>query len=183
MADINPKAGPLSAEAFKKDIHSLHALADWIKRVPYGRNTNRSNYHMVFSENRGTCSTKHALVKAIAIENDWNEVELYMGFIRMNALNTPRVAGILSSANIAEIPEAHTYLRINDEFTDLTGINSRITEVDLEDEMEIEPDDIGMLKEVMHRGFITQWIEDENIPLSADEIWRVREECIEALGE
>ncbi len=183
MQNINSKAGPLSAMAFAKNLSSLPALAQWVEGLPYGRNTDRSDYELVLSEERGTCSTKHALVKAIAEENNWKGVELCLGFFMMSALNTPQIGTVLASHQLSTIPEAHTYLRINGKFTDLTGINTRITETDIGDEMEIEPGDIGILKEVMHKGYLAQWAEDENLSQSPDELWQLREECIQKLAK
>ncbi len=183
MKGIDREAGPLSRELFEKAITSLPLLLEWIKALPYGRNSDRSDYSLILKEDCGTCSTKHAFVKAVAIENEWDEVALCMGFFRMNAINTPKVATVLLQNSLTEIPEAHTYLRVNDTYTDLTGITSTITENDIEEEMEIEPEDIGMLKEVLHKGYITQWKEEQNVNYTAEEIWNIREECIKALSK
>ncbi len=183
MKNLNPKAGTLSNALFSKGITSLSLLLDWVKVLPYGRNSNRSDYALILNEELGTCSTKHALVKAVAIENDWDEVVLCMGFFRMNLLNTPKVATTLQQHGLTEIPEAHTYLRIAGVYTDLTGMNSSITGSDIEEEMEIEPEDIGLLKEVLHKGHLAQWKEDQNISHSTAKLWEIREECIKALGK
>ncbi len=182
MKNIDTKAGPLSKALSQNNITSLLSLLDWAKALPYGRNSDRTDYSLILKEGRGTCSTKHALVNAVAIENDWDEVALYMGFFRMNVINTPKLATTLQQHGLSEIPEAHTYLRIGDVYTDLTGLNSRITENDIEEEMEIEPEDIGMLKEVLHKGHLAQWKEEQNIDHSAEKLWEIREECIKVLG-
>ncbi len=183
MKNINPKAGPLSNILFSKGIVTLPALFDWVKVLPYGRNSDRSDHTLILKENRGTCSTKHAFVKAVAQENEWEEIALCMGFFRMNVINTPSVAAILQQHSLTEIPEAHTYLRVNDEYADLTGANSRITENDISEEMEIEPEDIGLLKEVLHKGYLAQWKEEENIANTIDQLWQIREECIKVFGK
>ncbi len=179
---IDPLAGPLSEKAINLGIKDAPLLAAWIKNLPYGRNTNRADYASALTENKGTCSTKHALYKAIADENHWPGVELYMAMFWMNAETTPRIKQILLNHNMKEIPEAHTYLRIHGVFTDLTGLNNSLAEEQLEDEMEISPTDIGMMKEIMHKGFIAEWIEECELEWTEQEIWKIREECIGALA-
>lgn len=182
MKNIEAKAGTLSAALFSKGISSLPSLLQWVKALPYGRNSDRSDFNLLLKEGCGTCSTKHAFVKAVAIENNWNEVALCMGFFRMNALNTPKVAAVLQQNGLTEIPEAHTYLRISDGYTDLTGITSTITETDIDEEMEIEPEDIGLLKEVLHKGYLAQWKDEQHVEHSVEKLWEIREECIKALS-
>lgn len=183
MQDISPQAGPLSIELYTKGITTLNALKDWLTHLPYSRNTNRADYTLILPECRGTCSTKHAFAKAVANENDWTELNLHLGFFRMNALNTPRVATVLAKHSLSEIPEAHTYLRIAGSFTDLTGIHSSISEVDISDEKEIQPDDIGGFKEQIHRDYLQQWIEENHLRLSLEVIWKIRAQCIASLAQ
>lgn len=183
MKNIDPKAGILSQSAADIGLNSLSMLLEWVQNLPYGRNSDRANYHLPFTEKKGSCSTKHALVKAIALENDWPGIDLCLGFFSMNGLNTPAVAATLAEHYLNAIPEAHTFLRIDGHYTDLTGAQLLISETDIEDEMEIEPEDIGLLKEVMHRGRIAEWKEDEHISLSNEEIWKVREKCIAVLAK
>lgn len=180
--NINPEAGVLSKAATQKHIFSMPVLEEWLRNLRYGRNTDRSDFSLIFEEERGTCSTKHALFKAIALENRWDNVRLCMGFFMMSALNTPKLSTVFASQPIMAIPEAHSYLRIKGIYTDLTGIDSHIVESDLTDEAEIEPYDIGLLKESIHKGFISRWAEEQGLRISDSELWKIREECIAALG-
>ena len=45
-------------------------LIDKIKNLPYGRNANRYDFTLVLSENKGTCSSKHAFLKDFADKNE-----------------------------------------------------------------------------------------------------------------
>lgn len=180
---IKAIAGPLSADLVSKGITSCTDLLKWVKALPYGRNTERAQYQLVLSENRGTCSTKHALVKAVAIENDWQDVDLYIGFFFMDAFLFPKLKEVLESSKIEGIPEAHTFLVIDGEYTDVTGLSSPINENEIVDEIEIQPEGIGDLKVSIHKGFIEDWAEEEKINLPLDQLWAIREACIVALSK
>jgi hypothetical protein len=41
----------------------FEALIEKVKNIPYGRNSNRTDFSLVISENKGTCSSKHAFLK------------------------------------------------------------------------------------------------------------------------
>lgn len=180
--NIDPKAGPLSAKLKSRNINSLSGLLDWLTDLPYGRNTDRSDFSLVLEENIGTCSTKHALVKAIANENTWQNVDLYIGFFFMDENIYPRLTDLLQKSGIEGLPEAHTFLVIDGNYVDVTAKNSPISEHLIIDEMEIEPQGIGNFKETIHKGFIMDWAEIEKINLPIDQLWAIREACIKELS-
>ena len=43
---------------------SFEELIVKVKNLPYGRNANRYDFSLVLSENKGTCSSKHAFLKS-----------------------------------------------------------------------------------------------------------------------
>ncbi len=47
--------------------------------------------------------------------------------------------------------------------------------------MTIAPDQIGVFKNNWHIQVIQQWITQNNIPYTVDEIWTIREKCIRQL--
>ena len=179
--NINPKSGKFSEQANALGLNDFKSLSSWIQKLPYGRNKSRDDFGLVFTELKGTCSSKHALVKAIAEENEWNNLELCLAIFWMNGDNTPKAKPILANYKLAELPEAHTYLRVNGAYVDLTGIQSRISEADLEDEIPIEAEGVISLKEAMHKGYIAMWCEECEPEYSSEEIWKIREACIAAL--
>lgn len=96
----------------------------------------------------------------------------------MSESNTPGVGVVLEKYSLKEIPEAHTYLKINGELTDITGLDASVesfTET-LQREEEILPDQIGEYKVKFHQDFISNWA--KTFMFSADKIWKIREECI-----
>ncbi|GAA4072918.1 hypothetical protein GCM10022389_17920 [Flavobacterium cheonanense] len=156
-----------------------------VKHVPYGRNSNRYDFSLVLSENKGTCSSKHAFLKDYADENDIENVKLYIGIFKMNEVNTPKLGDLLSKSGIDYIPEAHCYLKINGIPLDVTTSESfydKIKEEILE-EIEIIPKKVSDFKVDYHKAFLKKWIEETNQNYTFDEIWSIREECIQKLSE
>lgn len=180
---IDRKAGQLSADLHSKRITSLKNLLDWLRDLPYGRNSDRSDFTLVPKENKGTCSTKHALVRAVAIENNWPDVDLYIGFFFMDANLYPQLKSVLETGGLEGLPEAHTFLVIDGNSMDITTKNSPIAEEMIVDEMDIEPEGIGDLKESIHKGFMADWAEEEKINLPLDQLWATREACIKELSK
>ncbi|MBX2828164.1 MAG: hypothetical protein KTR22_08375 [Flavobacteriaceae bacterium] len=156
-----------------------------IQKLPYGRNTHRNDLSLVLTENRGTCSSKHAFLKSVAIENNLHDVHLVLGLYKMNQTNTAGIGNILIDAGLDYIPEAHCYLRINGMQRDLTTLQADFSNIekDLMLEKEITPDQITEFKVIYHKEFIKKWIKKESIPLAFDTIWQLREQCIEALSK
>jgi hypothetical protein len=83
----------------------------FVRALPYGRNSNKHDDMIVCKEVQGTCSTKHVLLKQLAIENNWHDVQLMLGIFMMDKNNTPSIAKVLQQYNLSAIPEAHNYLR------------------------------------------------------------------------
>ncbi|MCB9034588.1 MAG: hypothetical protein H6553_12180 [Chitinophagales bacterium] len=160
-------------------------LIEFTRNLPYGRNSNRENFSLVLKENKGTCSSKHSFLKKVADLNGFKNVKLILGMYKMNHLNTPKIRDLISRNGLKHIPEAHCYLKLNNQRIDITNSNSDIENLrnDIIDEMEIEPEQVNTFKVEYHKNYLQKWIEQENIKLSFDEIWLIREECIKQLEE
>ena len=52
----------------------------------------------------GTCSTKHALLKNLVLENDYQELKLMLGIFMMNKNNTGKIASVLKKYSLHEMP-------------------------------------------------------------------------------
>lgn len=174
---------PLTKLVNSLNIFSWDTLLQFVKQLPYGRNENRHDISLVLTEQKGSCSSKHALLKTIANENNIPNIELILGMYKMNSSNTS-IATTISDANLSYIPEAHCYLKINGIRTDVTSEESsfgKISDVILE-EIEIEPHQVAEFKVEYHKNFIRNWISEENIKKSFDEVWAIRERCINYLS-
>ncbi|RYZ82042.1 MAG: hypothetical protein EOP06_22340 [Proteobacteria bacterium] len=158
-------------------------MVGFVKALPYGRNANRSDFGLVLSEQKGSCSSKHALLKAVADENKI-DVELVIGIYEMDKVNTPGIGNVLAENHLDFIPEAHCYLKINDRRFDFTNPHANIEKIEsrLLTEISIAPDQIVDYKVEFHRNFMQKWIADSGINRSFEEIWAVREKCIANLS-
>lgn len=174
--------GKLNQEFLKREISDFYAAMKHIKNLPYGRNSNRTDFLLVLSESKGTCSSKHALLKSLAEENFQTEVKLMLGIFKMNGNNTPKIKNTLDKFGLEYIPEAHNYLRIQGSIYDCTTENySEINfENDLLNEMEIQPEDVIHKKIEIHQEFLKNWCQENE--LDFQEIWEIRENCISALS-
>src|SRR5580692_6589030 len=83
-------ATPISDGFRQVGCNSYRSAARYLCELPYGRNSDRSDFRLVLPEGRGTCSTKHALLAALAIEQHL-PVSLVIGIYDMTEENTPGV--------------------------------------------------------------------------------------------
>ena len=162
----------------------LEALIEKVKNIPYGRNSNRFDFSLVLSENKGTCSSKHAFLKDFADKNAIENVKLYIGIFKMNEANTPKLGDLLSKKNIEYLPEAHCYLKINQIPIDATTSDSFYDKIkqDIMEEIEIIPNQVSEFKVEYHKAFLKKWITETNQSYTFEEIWDLREQCIEKLS-
>ena len=171
--------GPISKSFIKRGVRRFHDACEYVLHLPYGRTSDTSNYKRVLTEGRGTCSTKHALISALAEELNVN-VDLMLGIYAMNESNTPGVGKVLKNSKYEFLPEAHCYLKYKGAMIDLTGLSNEASDPIHEFFVEerITPDQIGKYKQDFHQAYLKQWAE----PSMFDDIWLLREACIEALS-
>ena len=163
---------------------TYRGAARFLRELRYGRNSDRADYRLVLEERVGTCSTKHALLAAVAREQDL-PVDLTVGIYEMAEANTPGVGRVLREHGLDGIPEAHCYLRIEGRRVDITrsGVVAAEPIARFEQEWSIEPSQIGEFKLQLHHRYLREWLsQNRDLPYSFDEIWRIREACIAALG-
>ncbi|WP_396161975.1 hypothetical protein [Flavobacterium sp.] len=164
---------------------NFETLIEKVKNIPYGRNANRYDFSLVLSENKGTCSSKHAFLKDFADKNEIENVKLYIGIFKMNETNTPKLGDLLSNNKIKYIPEAHCYLKINQVPVDVTTVDSFYDKIkqDIVEEIEITPNQVSDFKVTYHKAFLKNWIKETNQNNTFEEIWEIREQCISKLSE
>ena len=159
-------------------VRGYREAARYVRSLPYGRTSDRSDWRLVLEEGRGTCSTKHALLAALARENG-SAVSLVLGFYEMDGENTPGVGRVLAKHGLRCVPEAHCFLAHDGWRVDLTREDAGDGPASFLYEEEIEPGQIGAFKVEAHREFVGLWAEDRG--LDPARVWRAREECIAAL--
>ncbi len=60
--------GDVSAQFLALGLGEYRAAARVVSQLQFGRNADRADFRLVLPEHRGTCSTKHALLAALALE-------------------------------------------------------------------------------------------------------------------
>ncbi|WP_452224575.1 hypothetical protein [Lacinutrix chionoecetis] len=176
---------PYSKLSKSKGLLDFKSLCNYIKQLPYGRTKNRSAIASVLIEHTGTCSSKHAFLKQVAIENNQNEVQLFIGIYKMNEANTKGVGVVLKTKHLRYIPEAHTYLKINGLIADVTREMTSLKSFKnaLLFEEEILPYQVIDYKVNLHKQYLKQWITDTKITENFLQIWTIRELCIASLSK
>jgi len=176
-------AGTVSAAFIRTGMLDYRAAARFVSHLPYGRNFLVSDPLGVMREGRGTCSTKHALLRRLAIEQDL-EVLLMVGIYEMTAENTPGVGSVLERYRLASLPEAHCYLRYCGKRVDITRGSGSRRELKFFLEEDIVPEQIGEYKAALHRRFMQRWMTESDVAgrRNLEERWQIREECIAVLS-
>lgn len=174
----------ISALLIAKDITTWQEVIKYIQELSYGRNSHRADLSLVISEGKGTCSTKHALLKTIAEENNIAGVQLILGMYKMTEENTPGIGLNISKSGLSYIPEAHCYLKIDGKRKDYTNSSSNIEKIEtaILSETEITPNQVSEWKVDFHKKFIKAWRISEGIKMDFETIWLIREQCITSLS-
>lgn len=174
----------ISKEFVSRNILSFSDAAEFIKDLPYGRNADKTDLPSLFDDNCGTCSTKHALLRQLADENNYRELRLILGLFKMNGINTPEVSDTLRINGLEYIPEAHCYLKFKDSIIDCTKKNSDPTNFvgDLIEEKEISPGQITGYKVSYHKQYLESWLgSNPQLNMTFADLWTIREQCIRDL--
>ncbi|WP_068590891.1 hypothetical protein [Cochleicola gelatinilyticus] len=175
---------PLTQLFHSLKIRHWKAAISHVQKLPYGRNSNRENISLVLTEQQGTCSSKHALLKQLADENNIPNVQLVLALYRMTEANTPGIAPILSQHALSHLPEAHCYLKIGGVVVDITSeeTNFKKLQKDLISELLIAPYQVSAFKIDYHQSYLHTWLASEAThPYSFKELWAIRELCIQQL--
>lgn len=177
--------GACSNLAREKGLRTWSILTAFVSGLPYGRNACRDDFSLVLKEGRGSCSSKHALLKTIADENGkGNQVALVLGMYRMNRMTTPKIGGIVDAVGLDCIPEAHCYVRYKGKRHDFTSFTSDFSLIEdhILYEEDIIPEQVVEYKVEKHQDYLKKWLKQTNSSMSFDALWKLREKCIAALG-
>ena len=171
--------GEISDAFISLGISDFRSACKYISKLPYDQKTNIS---CVLNELRGTCSTKHATLRKLALEQKQDEVKLILGIFKMDSIYAPKISHTLVKHQLDYIPEAHNYLRFGEEYIDVTLPDSNYSDFSdkLIHEIEIEHDQIAAQKIQLHQEYLNNWIIDKP-HLTLNTIWNIREQCIHDL--
>jgi hypothetical protein len=156
-------------------------LATYVQNLPYGRTSPSDDPAIVLFEQRGTCSSKHRLLAAIAHDCGHADIALTVGIYAMCEANTPGVGRVLLETGMEAVPEAHCYLTHDEKRYDFTGLDAGISSPfgALLEEHFVVPSDLIRVKRQLHQAAIDRWSRKQGV--SPENVWSVREKCIPAL--
>jgi len=186
MIDFDLKSGPLSELMIEKGVSRFQQACLFLQCLPYERTSDKSNLALVCIENRGTCSSKHAFLAELAIENAIEGIDLICGIFMMSPETHPALTDFFSTKKYKVIPEAHCYLRIKNERIDFTSSKDRMEIIasKLLCEQQIEPNQANEWKVLTHKDYIRKYISrNPELNLSFEDFWQDREHCISILSK
>ncbi|MDN8694013.1 hypothetical protein Q0M89_14690, partial [Staphylococcus aureus] len=61
---------PISEAFRERGITDFKQACEYIRQLPYKRNKDRDHLLNVLEEQKGVCSTKHAVLRKLALENN-----------------------------------------------------------------------------------------------------------------
>jgi hypothetical protein len=181
--DIIP-SGLISHEFLNLGLPNIGQAIQYIHALPYSRNSNRANYRLVLKEGCGTCSTKHALLAALAKEQGI-DLSLKLGLFELNATNTPAIKSILEQYQLNSILEAHCYLAFEACRFDITFPEklALLNKSDFQEEFTITPGQIGNYKVCLHQQAIRTWLKNKKLTYNFEAFWQLREVCIDKISK
>lgn len=166
-----------------KGIMNLYQAIEYIHQLPYCGISDNTNYHLVLKEQRGTCTPKHALIAELA-SSLHIPLHLKAAIILMNSKNMPKIAPILKKYQLDNMIEAHTYLEYAGHQLDITfpeKTNFKMNFPVLK-ERNFTLHDLGDIKMAWHKEAMKEFLLTQHLPYDLDQIWKIREQCIQALS-
>jgi hypothetical protein len=173
--------GPASKAFLKLGLTNFTQACQYIANLKYKRISDKSNPLLVLQEQCGTCSSKHALLKMLAEENGQEQIKLKISIYKMTNQDTPKLKGVIPE-NLEFVPEAHSYLLFQGKKLDFTRANAtHLKDEQILQEYEVSSKKMLDQKDKIHQEFIKDFGLKHN--LDPEEIWQIRERCIEKLSE
>lgn len=182
--ELKPSKGDVSFAFYQLGLKTYHEAVNWARQLPYGRNSDRTDYRCVFSEGKGTCSTKHAVLAALAQEYA-QPIKLKMVICKLDENLDPNVRPFLDLIDAKYFPEAHCFLACRLGRLDITFPGqSPFPKVEILEEFFLSPEDIGERKQQLHHDYIKKWMKIAiSKDLTFDDLWNLREKWIESLSQ
>lgn len=115
-------AGAISKKFLSLGTDRFHSACEYVHHLPYGYNTDRDDVMILFEEGKGTCTTKHAVIAALAVETNL-PITKTMGIYAMTEAIVTGANSILSASGLPYVPMIHCFLSYQQYRIDLTEGN------------------------------------------------------------
>ncbi|WP_371804402.1 hypothetical protein [Candidatus Lokiarchaeum ossiferum] len=186
LPNVSLKEGNLMSDLFlKKKILTLIDALEYLHNLPYGYNSNDDKKTILFEEEKGTCTTKHAVAATLAQENGI-DLQKHVGIYKMTEDIVAGTQLILDKYNLPFIPMVHCFLVHNGHRYDLTEGNHNGKKCSIEDfifEQQTNPfisrkDEYLYFRDILTR-IIMKSVEFQGKDISI--VLKAREEAIDLL--
>jgi hypothetical protein len=115
--------GRLISDSFRSiGIHSFREACRYVHELPYGYNSDRDDLMILFKEKMGSCSTKHAVIAALAAELGL-PITRGVGIYPMTEAIVTGTDKILTEYSLPYVPMIHCFLEYGEYRVDLTEGN------------------------------------------------------------
>ncbi|MGV7224059.1 MAG: hypothetical protein ACQ9MH_21365 [Nitrospinales bacterium] len=121
-AKIIVEAGPIARTFLNMGIKDFHNACRYVHELPYGHNSNRDDLMILFIENMGNCTTKHAVIGTLAAELNLAIVK-NIGIYAMTEEIVSGTEKILVKYHLPYVPMIHCFLVYQDNYVDLSDGN------------------------------------------------------------
>ena len=166
-------------------INRFIDACSYVHTLPYGYNTNRDDLMILFKENKGSCTTKHAVIATLA--EDLNiPIEKNIGIYAMTEDIVTGTNEILAKYSLPYVPMVHCFLVYGESKVDLSEGNKNGKNQSIEDFLftqQVEPNISAKDEYLMYRGALMDYIltRKEMSGVDIKKILHAREEGLELL--
>ena len=175
--------GKLGALLLKENVYTFHEALEHVHKLLYKRISNLENLDLVLSEKRGTCSSKHAFLAALAKENGNTSISLKLGYFKFGSSILPELKKEFEILGTDYIIEAHNYLRFKKQIIDVTSfsfdVQKLLSSKVLIEEISLESDQAGAYKQKLHESYFKKWCAEKNVDF--EKAWALRWAIIDCL--
>lgn len=126
------QVGIISTKFLSLGISRFIDACRYVHELPYGYNSDRDDLMILFKENKGTCTTKHAVIATLAQELDLPIVK-NVGIYAMTEEIVTGTENILANYNLPYIPMVHCLLVYDEYRVDLSEGNNNGKNRSIED--------------------------------------------------
>jgi hypothetical protein len=116
------EAGPIARAFLNMGIKDFHNACRYVHELPYGHNSNRDDSMILFKENMGNCTTKHAVIGTLSAELNLAIVK-NIGIYAMTEEIVTGTEQILVKYDLPYVPMIHCFLVYQDNYVDLSDGN------------------------------------------------------------
>lgn len=172
--------GPVSKAFLARGINDFSNACLHVQSLPFARIDNPIDFLSVLSEGKGTCSTKHALLASLALEHGREDIELMVGIYLIDEVTHPQLKTVFIEHGIIGVPENHAFLRCGQQRYDFSRSDWSIVDFEhrIVREQRCDPNQMHDWKPMIHKHYIGGWLKRQQIDLTIDQIWAIREKCV-----